>query len=151
MAWKVLGLKARRRLLEALALAALVALLGPAANAADRDLKTPQTPWKSLAPEDRQVLAPLAAEWDRMPGYQQQRLRSAARQYPKMQPIQRERFQSRIQDWASMTPEQRKAARETFQGLQKLPPEKQHELKERWLQKQERQSAPGAGEAPKPQ
>ena len=38
-----------------------------------------------------------------------------------------------------MTPEQRRAARETFQGLRKLPPEKQHELRERWLHRQEEQ------------
>ena len=41
---------------------------------------------------------------------------------------------------AAMSPEQRKAARETFQGLRKLPPEKQHELRERWLQKQQVQT-----------
>ena len=125
---------------------ALAALLLPAAfalAAAEPDLKTPTTPWSNLNPADRQVLAPLAGEWDRIPGYQQQRLLSAAKQYPKMQPIQRERFQERIHDWAAMTPDQRKAARETFQGMKKLPPEKQHELKERWLKKREAQQAGG--------
>jgi len=108
-----------------------------AAGEAERDLKTPRTPWGQVAPDDRRVLAPLQSEWDTLPGYQQQRLQSAARQYPKMQPIQRERFQERIQGWANMSPDQRKAARESFQGMRKLPPEKQHELRERWLQKHE--------------
>ena len=67
----------------------LVAAFALGAQAADRDLKTPKTPWKSLSGEDQRVLAPLAGEWEQLPGYQQQRLRSAAKQYPKMQPIQR--------------------------------------------------------------
>ena len=91
------------------------------------------------------MLAPLAPDWEKLPGYQQQRLISAARKYPTMRPIQQERFQERIRDWAAMTPEQRKAARETFQGLRKLPPSKQHELRQRWL---ERKATPGPSPAP---
>lgn len=124
---------------QILGLIAALLLWGAPAWAAgpESDLKTQRTPWQRMSPEDRRVLAPLEAEWDTLPGYQQQRLQSAARQYPKMQPIQRERFQERIQGWAGMSPEQRKAARETFQGLRRLPPEKQHELRERWLHKRE--------------
>jgi hypothetical protein len=97
-------------------------------------LKTPQTPFHALAPEERRVLAPVQENWGNLPGYQQQRLISSARRYPSLQPIQKERFDSRIKDWAAMTPEQRRAARETFEGLRRLPPAKQHELRERWLQ-----------------
>ncbi len=97
-------------------------------------LKTPQTPWRALAPDERRVLGSVANDWDRMPGYQQQRLISSARRYPSLQPIQKERFDARIRDWATMAPEQRRAAREAFQGLRRLPPEQQHELRERWLQ-----------------
>lgn len=126
-----------------LIVAVLLLSLAGVTRATERDLRTPRTPWTDVAPEDRQVLAPLAGEWDRLPGYQQKRLQSAAKQYPKMQPIQRERFQERIHTWAAMTPEQRKAARETFKGMKKLSPEKQHELKERWLKKREAQEAAG--------
>ena len=120
------------------------------ASAADPDrLKTPQIPWSSLAPEERQVLEPVAKEWPAMPGYQQQRLQGAARKYPSMRPIQKERFDTRIRDWAAMTPDQRKAARETFQGLRKLPPAKPHELTHglshgidrRWLERHGRDGA----------
>jgi len=97
-------------------------------------LKTPQTPFQTLAPDERRILAPVQENWDKLPGYQQQRLVNSARRYPSLQPIQKERFDSRIKDWAAMTPEQRRAARETFEGLRRLPPEKQHELRERWLQ-----------------
>lgn len=122
------------RLIAALLLAAFA--WGAAAQPATPDrLKTPQTPWSALAPEERRILGPIEAEWDRMPGYQQQRLVSSARRYPSFQPIQKERFDARIRDWARMSPEQRRAARETFQGLRKLPPERQHELRERWLQR----------------
>lgn len=123
-----------------LLLGALVACVSLAAFPAGTDPKSPQTPWSRLSAEDRKVLAPLAPDWDNLPGVQQRRLMSAARQYPKMRPIQQERFQGRIRDWASMSADQRKAARETFQGLKKLPPSKQHELRERWL---EQKAAPG--------
>jgi hypothetical protein len=118
-----------------LILAACLAVLAPwvAAN----DLRTPQTPWTTLSPEQKRILGPVAPDWDRMPGYQQQRLMSAARQYPSLQPIQKERFEQRLRDWTAMTPDQRKAARETFQGMRKLPPEKQHELRERWFERQQ--------------
>src|SRR6185503_21249884 len=106
---------------------------------AQPELRTPQTPWTSLSPEQRRILGPVAPDWERMPGYQQQRLMSAARQYPSLQPIQKERFDQRIRDWATMTTDQRKAARETFQGLRKLPPDKQHELRERWFERQQQQ------------
>jgi hypothetical protein len=117
---------------------ALLGLATSAALAADPDkLKTPQVPWTNLSPEERRILDPVAPEWPRLPGYQQQRLKGAAKKYPEMQPIQKERFESRLRDWATMSPDERKAARETYQGLRKLPPEKQHELRERWLQRQE--------------
>lgn len=123
-----------QRLIAALAIAA--AALAAHAQPRERDpaaLKTPQTPWYRLSPDERRILAPVAPEWDHMPGYQQERLKGAARKYPNMQPIQKERFERRIRDWASMTPDQRREARETFKGLRQLPPEKQHELRERWL------------------
>jgi hypothetical protein len=124
----------------ALILGAFLALAAGGAHAADPDkLKTPQVPWDTLSPEERRILEPVAPEWPRMPGYQQQRLKGAAKRYPQMQPIQKERFETRLRDWAAMSPEQRKAARETFQGLRRLPPEKQHELRERWLQRKERE------------
>jgi hypothetical protein len=130
--------------------AAVLAVSCTAVAQAPRDaakLKTPQTPWSSLSPQDRRVLGPIAPEWDRMPGYQQERLRSSARRYPDMQPIQKERFEQRIRDWAAMSPEQRRAARETFQGLRKLPPEKQHELRQRWLER--RSQEPDAPQRPR--
>lgn len=102
----------------------------------DFDRNAPRTPWYKLSPEERRILAPVAPEWDRIPGYTQERLKGAARKYPSMRPIQKERFEERIRDWAAMTPEQRRRARETYKGLRKLPPEKQHELRERWLERQ---------------
>ena len=54
---------------------ALASLLPAAAGAAAPDkLKTPQTRWEKLSPDERRVLGPVAPDWERMPGYQQQRL-----------------------------------------------------------------------------
>jgi hypothetical protein len=138
-----------RRLTQLIGALALAAALGlaPLAIAAEPrapDLRTPQTPWSALTPEQRRALGPVETDWPRMPGYQQQRLMGAARQYPRLQPIQKERFEERVRDWAAMTPEQRNAARETFQGLRKLPPEKQHELRERWLRSHGGEEGPRA-------
>jgi hypothetical protein len=126
VAWQAAGL----------IVAVLVTFAAQAAdpNAPDTKLKTPQTPFYALKPDERKVLSPVQKEWDRLPGYQQQRLISSARKYPTLQPIQKERFDNRIRDWATMTPEQRREAREAFQGLRKLPPAQQHELRERWMQ-----------------
>ena len=43
----------------ALILAALLALAAPLAGAAGQDLKTPQTPWSNLSPDERRVLGAL--------------------------------------------------------------------------------------------
>ncbi len=127
-------------------------LLAFAANvaaqpAADR-LKTPRTSFSALAPEERRILAPIEAEWNGLPGYQQQRLISSARRYPNLQPIQKERFDARIRGWAAMSPDERRKARETFQGLRKLPPARQHELRERWLQRHQQATPPAAQAGP---
>ncbi len=143
MAWQAAGLIAL----------ALVAFSAQAAEKSPDKLKTPQTPFYALKPDERKVLTPVEKEWDRLPGYQQQRLVNSARKYPSMQPIQKERFDTRIRDWAAMTPQQRQQAREAFQGLRKLPPEKQHELRERWLQQHrsaEETSEQGFSQAPAP-
>ena len=124
--------KTARLILAGLLACAFVAQAQPRDPAT---LKTPQTPWYRLSPDERRILGPVAPDWDRMPGYQQERLKGAARKYPSLQPIQKERFEQRIRDWAAMSPEQRRAARETFKGLRQLPPEKQHELRERYLQR----------------
>ena len=139
--------QAARLILAALALAAGCAFAQAPGPRDPAKLKTPQTPWSQLSPDDRRILGPVADEWDRLPGYQQERLKGAARRYPQMQPIQQERFNERIRDWATMSPEQRREARETFQGLRRLPPAQQHELRERWLQRREQQ---GRGAPPEP-
>ncbi|MEO5693298.1 MAG: DUF3106 domain-containing protein [Usitatibacter sp.] len=126
MAWQAAGL---------IGAALLVLAANAGAQTSPDRLKTPQTPFSTLAPEERHILGPIESEWERLPGYQQQRLISSARRYPGMQPIQKERFDTRLRGWASMSPAQRKEARETFQGLRKLPPARQHELRERWLQR----------------
>lgn len=134
-----------QRLIAAAAL--LVAALAASAQPRARDpatLKTPQTPWYRLSPDEQRILAPVAPEWDRLPGYQQERLKGAVRHYPSWRPIQKERFEQRIRDWASMTPEQRREARETFKGLRQLPPDKQHELRERWLERHPDRAGNGA-------
>jgi hypothetical protein len=150
VAWQAAGLIAAA--LVAVAAQAADQRRGPVAPSySDHAKSVPQTPFRSLKPDERKVLAPVERDWDALPGYQQQRLVQSARRYPSLQPIQKERFDTRIRDWAAMSPEQRRQARETYQGLRKLPPDKQHELRERWLQLHrppEESSEPDLGQRP---
>ena len=133
-----------RLIAAAVLLVAAFAVHGQPRERDPSSLKTPQVPWYRLSPDEQRILAPVAPEWDRMPGYQQERLKGAARRYPGLQPIQKERFEQRIREWATLTPEQRRQARETFKDLRQLPPERQHELREKWLDRH-----PDRSEAPR--
>ena len=88
--------------------------------------------WETLSPDMQQVLAPVAGDWDGMPGYQRQRLLSAAKHYPKLSPAEQARFRARLPDWAKLSHEKRKEARETFKKFHALPTEKREAIKQRW-------------------
>ena len=67
-----------RTLTLALALAALL----PTAATAQIALSSPS--WKDLSPQERQILAPLASDWDKLDAQRRQKWRGIAQRYPGM-------------------------------------------------------------------
>jgi hypothetical protein len=88
--------------------------------------------WESLSPEIKQVLAPVASDWESMPGFQRKRLVNAAKHYPKLSLEEQARFREQLPRWAKLPHEERKDARETYKKYHSLPQEQRDQLKKRW-------------------
>ena len=121
-----------------MALRALVAglilaftLLSPA-QAVVPELRQPA--WAELTQEQKQILAPLARDWDKMEAFRKKKWLGIAKRYPTMKPEEQARVQRRIKDWASLTPEQRSQARVRYKSLKTAPPERKEAIKEKWEQ-----------------
>lgn len=119
--------RARFRLILAVALL-LAAPLGHAVIAPPLSQPT----WTELTAEQKGVLAPLAAEWDKMDGFRRKKWLGIAHRYQSMSPDEQARLQRRMTDWAKLTPDERKLAREKYKSLQKAPPDKKKAVKLKW-------------------
>jgi hypothetical protein len=128
------------RLFASLAAATLVAALGfgasaalgangssPAAVAAKADAGGPT--WNELSPSHRQVLAPLANDWNGLDSRSKERWIDVAGRFPKMPPDEQKRATQRMGEWAHMTIQQRTQARTVFQETRGLSKE---EREARW-------------------
>lgn len=125
--------------LAALTLGLCLALSAFAAVAADKK----QPDWSQLTPEQQQILAPLAGDWNNFDSTQRKKWLLTAKRYPKMKPEKQQRLQAQMQDWAKLTPEQRSIARENYKKLTKQPPEKREVVKQKWRERQKlKQAAP---------
>ena len=121
----------RKRRLRSLAVPALAAGLfvaAPGLRAADVPTGPAETPGTSSAPAaivkparpywleltlaQRQALAPLADDWERLDLQTKKKWVEIANRYPKMNPDEQERSQQRMREWAMLTPEQRRVARD---------------------------------------
>jgi Protein of unknown function (DUF3106) len=136
----------------ALAYAALIVglLLAPSAGAQQPQseagsVKSARPNWSELSPKQQAVLAPLAAEWDKLDTTRRKKWVTIANRYPKMKPDEQQRLQSRMQDWADLTPAQRRVARENYRSIKQLPRPQRGDVKQKWQQYQ--QSATPAAEA----
>ncbi len=123
--------------------------------------KKPPT-WAELKPEQQQILAPLAYEWDHHDPARKRKWLGNAKRYPKMKPDAQARAQKRMQAWVRLTPAERRAARERYKKLESLPADKRQALRQEWeeynrLPEQERRKlgaaqrrSPAAAVAPAP-
>lgn len=100
--------------------------------------------WTQLTAEQRQVLNPLASEWDTLRPWQREKMLDIARDYPKMNSKKQALVQKRLSNWSRMTPYERENARKRHQQFQSLPEEKKNELRKKW---QEYQKLPEAERA----
>jgi hypothetical protein len=94
----------------------------------------PKPSWDELKPQQREVLAPLAQEWNNMDSAKKKKWLGIAKRYPGMTAEEQQRTQLQMHDWYSLTPEQRELVREKYKTIKKLPPEKRHEIKQKWLE-----------------
>ncbi len=111
-------------------------------GASDAAVKSARPLWSELSPKQQAVLAPIAAEWDKLDTTRRKKWVTIANRYPKMTPDEQQRLQSRMQDWANLTSEQRRVARENYQQLKQLPRSQRGELKQKWQDQQSATPAP---------
>jgi hypothetical protein len=125
---------------KALSVLTLWLCIALSAFAATADKKQPD--WSQLTPEQQQILAPLAGDWNNFDERKRKKWLLLAKRYPKMKPDEQQRLQTQMKDWAKLTPEQRRIARENYKKLAKQPPEKREVVKQKWREYQKQKEAP---------
>jgi len=123
------------------ALAALTLGLCVALSTFDATAAKKQPDWSQLTPQQQQVLAPLASDWNNFDDLPRKKWLLTAKRYPKLKPEQQQRLQAQMQRWAELTPEQRRIARENYKKLAKQPPEKREVIKQKWHERQKLKQA----------
>lgn len=103
-----------------------------------------QPSWNQLMPDQREILAPLAQEWDHMNKAKKKKWLGIAKRYPGMTVEEQQRMQLQMREWYLLTPEQRQRAREKYKTIKKMPPDKRDEIKQKWRQYEQ---APDGGQA----
>lgn len=92
--------------------------------------------WAQLNESQRQVLNPLAAEWDTLRPWQREKMLDIARDYPKMTSDKQSLVKKRLSNWSRMTPYERENARRNHLQFQALTAEKKSELRKKWQEYQ---------------
>lgn len=120
--------------------------------------------WQSLTPAQRELLAPLARDWDKLGPNQRSKWLNAAPRVATLPAPELARLHERMRDWAQLTPGERADARVGFQvakqvdaeerqakweAYQALPPEKRQQLADKAVARREAQTK-AADPAPKP-
>ena len=92
----------------------------------------PQPAWNQLDVQQRNILAPLAGNWDGMENIRRKKWLGIAERYSNMTPAEQGRVQVRMRDWAALTPEQRARVRNTYKEFNQLPAEQKQVVKQKW-------------------
>lgn len=95
-----------------------------------------QPGWSDLPASQKQILAPLAEDWDQLEDWRRKKWLDIAQRYPTMGATEQARVQRRMREWVKLSPEERKAARELFKNVQKATPEQREALKQMWSEYQ---------------
>lgn len=85
--------------------------------------------WQTLSPAQRQILAPLASQWNGLPPESQVKWVQVADRYPSLPPESQQRVIRRMNLWAGMSDAERNQARLRYQQARQMSPE---ELQQRW-------------------
>lgn len=119
-----------RPFLAIVAIAFSLSYLSPPAQAVVPTLKPPA--WEELTADQRKVLAPLSAEWNKLESWRRQKWLGIAQRYPAFSAEEQARVQRRMIDWVKLSPDERKIAREKYKNLQKAAPEHKEAFKQKW-------------------
>ncbi|GGP26052.1 DUF3106 domain-containing protein [Silvimonas amylolytica] len=84
--------------------------------------------WAGLDPAQREVLAPVAGQWDQLPEDSKTTLMRVAKRYENLSPEQQDRVRDRIGQWASMSHEERERARENYRKFKAMSPAQRQQL-----------------------
>ncbi len=120
-------------LLPALTATSVALAQAPATGANASHARTVSHPvWPELSADQREALAPLAADWDKFDPDRKQKWLQIAAKYPNMSPDGKRRFHERMPQLAKLTPEQRETTRENFKRAYSLPPDKRQAVTQRY-------------------
>ncbi|UCV21828.1 DUF3106 domain-containing protein [Ferribacterium limneticum] len=92
----------------------------------------PQPAWTQLNIQQKNILAPLAKNWDSMENISKKKWLGIADRYPNMKLDEQQRTQDRMREWANLTPEQRAKVRSSYKDFNQLPPEQKQVVKQKW-------------------
>jgi hypothetical protein len=70
--------------------------------------------WNELTPSQKQILGPLAPEWDTMDARRKQKWLDISARMATRSPEEQARLQERMREWVKLTPEERRLARENY-------------------------------------
>lgn len=84
--------------------------------------------WNELTPQQREALAPLEAEWDKLDEVRKRKWLEVAPRYHQLSPEAQQRMHARMREYAKLTPEQRWTARENIQRAYELPADQRNSL-----------------------
>lgn len=96
-----------------------------------------QPSWVELSAEQKRILSPLSAEWDKMEGFRRKKWIGIAQRYASLSADEQARIQRRMTAWAKLTPDERKRAREKYKALEKSAPEQKEVVKQKWQEYKE--------------
>ena len=124
----------------------------PAAAAPSTAPSRPARPyWIELALPQREALAPLEQDWERLDVQTKKKWVEIANRYPKMTPDEQGRTQQRMREWAMLTPDQRRVARDSFARVRSMSPEQRADMLRKYheLPDEKKQSLTTEGRASK--
>lgn len=92
----------------------------------------PQPLWSQLNLQQRDILAPLSGDWDKMENIRRKKWLGIADRYPGMKTDEQQRMKDRMREWAALTPEQRTKVRSSYKDFNQLPPEQKQVVRQKW-------------------
>lgn len=123
-------------LLAALAAAVFTAPAGaqqtPTARKPQATVPASRPTWNELTPAQREALAPLESEWNKLDRDRKRKWLEVAPKYHQLSPEGKQRMHARMAEFSKLTPEQRWTTRENFQRAYELPADRREALVEQY-------------------